>query len=181
MFKRINLTLFGRGLQLWHLAVLMVLFFGLFFGFKAKAVNNKHIALTCDAKLYKSPFNVSATPFSQSLKLDVEIKDKRVKLNYRYLIDGHDLAAIIYNGTVSTLEAGTMTYKLDLDQANLKMDLLQDEVPEPIRDEIKESRVSLFEQGKMSYDLQIVDMDAVNNFTLIKFYPSGNLWACSNR
>ncbi|QYJ78229.1 hypothetical protein [Shewanella acanthi] len=181
MLNRINSTLFGRGLQLWHLVVLMVLLFSLFVVFKANAVNNKHIALTCDARLYKSPFNVNAAHFSQSLKLDVEIKDKRVKLNYRYRIDDHDLAAIIYNGTVSTLEAGTMTYKLDLDQANLKMDLLEDEVPEPIRDEIKQARVSLLELGEMSYDLQIVEMDRINDFTLIKFYPSGNLWACSGR
>ncbi len=74
-----------------------------------------------------------------------------------------------------------MTYQFDLAQANIKMDLLQTELPEPIREDVQRSRAALIALGTMSFNMQIVDINRIDDYTLIKFMPSGNLWACSSR
>lgn len=179
MLKFSDLTAKTHRFRLWHVVGIIVVLSSIVLGTYAMSFNSKQLNLSCQAKLYQSPFMAESLPaFSQSLALDVAIEANQAKLSYRYAQDGQDLAALIYRGKVSALEPGTMTYKLNLDQANLKMDLLQTEVPDLMRAEVRKSRQALFEQGRMSFDMQIVDMDTLNDFVLIKFYPSGHLWAC---
>jgi len=172
----------NRRLRLWHVIAIVLVLVGIGLGAYAMTFNSKQLNLSCRAKLYEAPFKAESLPsYSQSLALDVKIAANHAKLSYRYGQNGQDLAALIYEGKVSALAPGTMTYKLNLDQANLKMDLLQTEVPDLMSAEVQKSRKALFEQGGMSFDMQIVDMDTLNNYVLIKFYPSGHLWACQNK
>ncbi|MFV0596117.1 hypothetical protein [Shewanella sp.] len=181
MLKFSDLTAKTHRLRLWHVIGSVVVLSGIVLGSYSMSFNSKQLNLSCQAKLYQSPFIAESLPaFSQTLALDVAIEANRAKLTYSYVQDGQDLAALIYRGKVSALEPGTMTYKLNLDQANLKMDLLQTEMPELMRTEVQKSRKALFEQGRMSFNMQIVDMDSLNDYVLIKFYPSGHLWACKS-
>ena len=169
-------------LRLWHVIVILAVLFSLVLGSYAITFNSTQLSLSCHAKLYEAPFQAEDLPSSsQSLALDVKIAASQAKLSYHYLQNGQVLAALIYQGKVSAFAPGTMTYKLNLDQANLDMDLLQTEVPDLMRAEVQKSRKALFEQGGMSFDMQIVDMDTLNNYVLIKFYPSGHLWACQSK
>lgn len=104
-----------------------------------------------------------------------------MNLNYRYGSNAKELASINYSGVVKNFEIGSMTYQFDLAQANVKMDLLQTEFPEPMRDDVQRSRAALIALGTMSLNMQIVDINRLDDYTLIKFTPSDNLWACSSR
>ncbi len=167
----------------WYMLALVLVFLvvvvfssGWFFG-------KKYLRLNCHTDLYTAPFTLSPSNevLNQYLALDVELLGEQVSLNYHYGIDGKEISSILYRGKVSGLEAGAMTYKLDLLQADINMDLAQSTLPPIMRDALNEAREAFIQQGQMSLNLQIVDRDSQNDFTLIKFYPSGNLWACTDK
>ncbi|MGL6123166.1 MAG: hypothetical protein ACRC1W_09135, partial [Shewanella sp.] len=138
-----------------------------------------NLDLSCYAELYSSPFvGDHSSIFNQSLTLDINLHDEGVKLAYHYGFDGKKMASIVYHGQSVAFEIGTMTYKLELEEANVKLDLLQVGLPEPIRVAVDKSRAALVADGVIGFDMQIVDFDTINDFTLLRFKPSGTLWAC---
>ena len=182
MLKLTGIKNHNRRLRLWHVIAIVLVLVGIGLGAYAMTFNSKQLNLSCRAKLYEAPFKAESLPtYSQSLALDVKVEASQAKLSYHYLQNGQVLSSLIYQGRVSAFAPGTMTYKLNLDQANLDMDLLQTEVPELMRTEVQKSREALLEQGRMSFDMQIVDMEPLNDYVLIKFYPSGHLWACQRQ
>ncbi|MGL4937387.1 hypothetical protein [Shewanella sp.] len=139
--------------------------------------------LSCYAELYSSPFVVDETlTFKKTLTLDIKLEGDEIILAYHYGRGEKKLASIVYHGESLAFEAGTMTYKLIVDTASVKMDLLQVELPGPIQDAVNKSRGVLVKDGMINFDMQIVDFDTINDFTLVRFKPSGSFWACrSNR
>ncbi|QDZ92214.1 hypothetical protein D0436_18100 [Shewanella decolorationis] len=166
----------------WQLLLIFVSGVGiLVFGYTA-SFSHKSLNLNCLAQLYQPPFwDATSSSLHHSLSLTVEVQDKKVNLNYRYGSNDKELASINYSGVVKNFDIGSMTYQFDLAQANVQMDLLQIEIPEPIRDDVQRSREALMALGTMSFNMQIVDINRLDDYTLIKFTPSGNLWACSSR
>ncbi len=135
--------------------------------------------LSCYAEVYSSPFVVNESlTFNQTLTLDIKLEGDEIQLSYHFGDGGKNVASIVYHGESTAFEAGTMTYKLKVDTASVKMDLLQVDLPQPIQDAVSKSRGVLVKDGLISFDMQIVDFDTINGFTLVKFKPSGSFWAC---
>ncbi|WP_198782411.1 hypothetical protein [Shewanella putrefaciens] len=176
-----NIFAFSR-FKPWQVLLVVMLGLGLLlYGYTA-SFSHKSLHLECHAQLHQPPFsNTASSLLRHSLTLVVQVRDKKVNLDYRYGLNDKALASINYSGVVKNFEIGTMTYQFDLAQANVKMDLLQTEIPEPIREDIKRSRAALIALGKMSFNMQIVDINRIDDYTLIEFKPSGHLWACSSR
>lgn len=169
-------------LKPWQLLLIIMLGLGgLLYGY-GQSVSHKSLNLDCHAQLFQPPFSdASSSLLRHSLSLSVQVQGQKATLDYSYGIDNKELASINYSGEVKHFDIGTMTYQFDLAQANIKMDLLQTELPEPIREDVQRSRAALIALGTMSFNMQIVDINRIDDYTLIKFMPSGNLWACSSR
>ncbi|MGL4446480.1 MAG: hypothetical protein ACRCUH_08360 [Shewanella sp.] len=172
-----------KRIRLWH--CLAAVFIGtiLFLLINNDIGGEDTLDLSCYAELYSSPFVVDETlTFKKTLTLDIKLEGDDIKLAYHYGRGGKTLASIVYHGESLAFEAGTMTYKLQVDTASVKMDLLQVDLPGPIQDAVNKSRGVLVKDGVITFDMQIVDFDTINDFTLVKFKPSGSFWACrSNR
>lgn len=176
-----NIFVMSR-LKPWQLLLIVMLGLGaLLYGY-TQSVSHKSLSLDCQAQLLQPPFSdATSSQLRHSLSLTVEVQGQKVDLHYRYGLDEKELASINYSGDVKHFEVGTMTYQFDLAKANVKMDLLQTEIPEPIREDVQRSRAALIALGTMSFNMQIVDINRIDDYTLIKFTPSGNVWACSSR
>lgn len=176
-----NIFAFNR-FKPWQILLVVMLGLGILLYGYAASFSHKSLNLNCLAQLYQPPFlDAASSSLHHSLALTVQVQGKKVNLNYRYGSNDKELASINYSGVVKNFEIGSMTYQFDLAQANVKMDLLQTEIPDPIRDDVQRSRAALIALGTMSFNMQIVDINRLDDYTLIKFTPSGNLWACSSR
>ncbi|MGL5359072.1 MAG: hypothetical protein ACRDBI_05045 [Shewanella sp.] len=179
MIKLHLITAGLKRIRLWH--CLAAVFSGtiLFLLLNDDIGGEDNLDLSCYAELYASPFVVDESlTFNQTLTLDINLEGDTIKLAYHFGDRGKNLASIVYHGESLAFEAGTMTYKLEVDTASVKMDLLQVDLPEPIKDAVNKSRGVLVNYGVINFDMQIVDFDTINGFTLVKFKPSGSLWAC---
>lgn len=168
-----------KRIRLWH--YLAILFIGtiLFLLINDDIGGKETLDLSCYAELYASPFVVNqSSKFNKNLTLNINLEGDAIKLSYHYGVGGRNIASIVYHGESLAFEVGSMTYKLRVDTASVEMDLLQTELPGPIHDAVDKSRGVLVKEGVIDFDMQIVDFDAVNDFTLVKFRPSGSLWAC---
>lgn len=179
MTKLPLITAVWQYIRLWHYLAMAFICTILFLLINNDIGGEETLDLSCYAELYSSPFVVNEqSTFNSNLTLNINLDGGEIKLAYHYGVGDKNVASIVYRGETLAFEVGTMTYKLKVATASVEMDLLQVELPGPIRDAVHQSRTALVQDGFISFDMQMVDFDTINNVTLVKFQPSGSLWAC---
>lgn len=166
-------------LRLWHVWVLVLVLLCGFIYINSFTTTSTNLALQCQAKVYHSPLDVALMPETAPLlKLKVLFTEGKFNMDYRYEVDGDSITSATLAGSVADFEVGSMTYKLQLNTAVLNNDKPMEKGDNPVQSLLKNLQSRLHEQGDLPLDMQVLEYDGDKNYTVIKFMPAANLWAC---
>ena len=139
---------------------------------------NEDVKLVCSSNRYDHDHHGSQ---HAGLRFEIERVGSAVKLQMTYLNDDKDLVTVSGTGTLVEVSAPVLTYKVLLDSAALKSDLLQEVYDPHMLETVRLVKKSITSgaagQGEAFY-IKVLEMDKTTGFVTIQLSERNALWAC---
>lgn len=137
---------------------------------------NEDVKLVCSSNSYDHHGSQHA-----GLRFEIERVGSAVKLQMTYLNDDKDLVTVSGTGTLVEVSAPVLTYKVLLDSAVLKSDLLQTVYEPHMQETVRLMKKSINKgaagKGEAFY-IKVLEMDKTTGFVTIQLSERNALWAC---
>ncbi|BAJ00691.1 hypothetical protein [Shewanella violacea] len=159
--------------RIWHISLVLFGILLVILFLHAYALNSAGINLTCRGNAF------AANPADDlSLELKVKSKDKKVTLNYSFISKGLNLGGMEFRGRLDKLEVASMTYKLNIDEGDFRLNFGHKVLPSYMESFIDSASNALANSHSVKLDIHVLDMDTSNNYTAIQFIPGNSIWIC---
>ncbi len=139
---------------------------------------NEDVKLLCSSNSYDHDHHGSQ---HAGLRFEIERVGSAVKLQMTYLNDDKDLVTVSGTGTLVEVSAPVLTYKVLLDSAALKSDLLQAVYEPHMQETVRLVKKSINKgaagKGEAFY-IKVLEMDKTTGFVTIQLSERNALWAC---
>ncbi|MDO6639987.1 hypothetical protein BCU94_04015 [Shewanella sp. 10N.286.52.C2] len=112
------------------------------------------------------------------LFLALTVKNKQIQLNYYNAKGSKNHEYATFDGDLTELEVGDMTYKLDLVLTDAQFNQNNSYLRKYLAKELKTTAAQLQTQTQLHIAVQVLEMDIDNKYILMKFKPYNMLWAC---
>ena len=161
--------------KLWPLSLLVLAILGMIVFLNGFVQDRDHLNLTCDASLYPHKVNDKK---EKSLVLKVTSDGKKAQIRYDYFSDGHSMGIMLLNGKLIKLEVAEMTYNFRFTKGEIRKDIYQKGLPVHLNDILKAGREVLTNHKGIDISMQVTQMDRNKGYSIVKFDPGNNVWAC---
>lgn len=136
-------------------------------------------------------FNCEATlidpslpdPHSAEKKLRLRIfsQGNRALIRVGYHHIEQSWVDIELSGTLKGVEAGSMSYLINLDKHQEWLHVAEDELPSYLLGMKRQIKKSLEQSASLDIKLHVLEMDVLSDYALLRVTPGDHLWACRMR
>ena len=139
---------------------------------------NDDVKLICSATSY----DVGKPALARGgLRFEIERVDDSVLLEMTYVNDEEDILTVSANGTLIEVSEPVLTYEVNLDDADLKVKLLNTGFEVHMQDTLQFVKNSITDgvagKGKPFY-IKVLEMNKAKGFVTIQVSERNALWAC---
>lgn len=162
--------------KLWPLSLLVLVILGMIVFLNGFVKERDGIHLTCNATLLNA--NNKKDDVTKSLTLSVNSDGEQAEIRYDYFANAKPKGSLLLKGKLMRLEVAEMTYNFRFTKGEVRKDIYQVSLPKHLKEILETGRKVLTHSKGVDISMQVTQMDKSRGYSIVKFEPGNNIWAC---